>query len=348
MPAMHDYQSPRWLPGGHLQTIVPYFLRRMPPPPYRRERIDTADGDFIDLDWIDGPADRPLVVLFHGLEGSSLSHYARAMMHSVRAAGWRGVVPHWRGCSGEPNRLPRAYHSGDHQEAGWLIEALRQRANPPAMFAVGVSLGGSALLNWLGRAGPNAATWLTAAAAVSAPLSLRTGGEAIERGFNIVYTWNFMRTMRRKGLEKSRQFPGVIDAARIRRTRTLHDFDDAFTAPLHGFEGADDYWDRGSSLLWLRHIAVPTLIINALNDPFLPYDALPHKPVVSDAVTLELPQHGGHVGFLHGKWPGDPTFLPRRLLRFFEQQLPEINRESLAKRSAPVRLHTEAKVGIGS
>lgn len=319
------------MPGGHLQTIVPYFFRKVRAPAYRRERIETADGDFVDLDWVDGAPDRPLVILFHGLEGSSRSHYARAMMHTVREAGWRGVVPHWRGCSGEPNRLPRAYHSGDHAEAGWLIEALSRSAGSPGrpvsadrpgpapMFAVGVSLGGSALLNWLGRAGPDAKQWLNAAAAVSAPLSLRTGGEAIERGFNKVYTWNFMRTMRRKGLEKSRQFPHHVDRDRIRRTRTLYDFDDAFTAPLHGFHSADDYWDRGSSLKWLKHIALPTLIINALNDPFMPFDALPERPVVSDAVTLELPAHGGHAGFLHGPWPGDPTWLPRRLLRFFEQ-----------------------------
>ena len=247
------------------------------------------------------------------------------MMHTVREAGWRGVVPHWRGCSGEPNRLPRAYHSGDHAEAGWLIEALTHAAGDAPMFAVGVSLGGSALLNWLGRAGPDAQQWLSAAAAVSAPLSLRTGGEAIERGFNMVYTWNFMRTMRRKGLEKSRQFPALIDPEQIRRTRTLYDFDDAFTAPLHGFESADDYWDRGSSLKWLRHIALPTLIINALNDPFMPFDALPEHPVVSDAVTLELPAHGGHAGFLNGPWPGDPTWLPRRLLKFFEQHSTQHN-----------------------
>ena len=319
------YRAPRWLPGGHLQTIVPSLFRKMRAPSYRRERIETADGDFIDLDWVDGPPDRPLVILFHGLEGSSHSHYARAMMHSVKAIGWRGVVPHWRGCSGEPNRLPRAYHSGDHAEAGWLIEHLHHASVAAPMFAVGVSLGGSALLNWLGRAGSDAAQWLHAAAAVSAPLSLRTGGEAIERGFNMVYTWNFMRTMRRKGLAKSRQFPKAIDAVRIRNTRTLYDFDDAFTAPLHGFASADDYWDRGSSLTWLRHIALPTLIINALNDPFMPFDALPEKPVISDAVTLELPDTGGHVGFLHGPWPGDPTWMPRRLLHFFGQHMPKVN-----------------------
>ena len=318
---MRDYCSPRWLPGGHLQTIVPYFFRRLPVPRYRRERIDTPDGDFVDLDWIDGPPEQPLVVLFHGLEGSSQSHYARAMMNTVQERGWRGVVPHWRGCSGEPNRLPRAYHSGDYAEAGWLLQAIHERARPAAMFAAGVSLGGSALLNWLGRAGGDARKLRAAAAAVSAPLSLRAGGEAIQRGFNMVYTWNFMRTMRRKGLAKARLFPDRVSAERIRRCRTLYDFDDVFTAPLHGFRNADDYWDRGSSLSWLRHIELPTLIINARNDPFMPLTALPAPLVVSPAVTLELPDHGGHVGFLHGPWPGDPAWLPRRLLRYFTEHL---------------------------
>ena len=318
---MSEYRSPRWLPGGHLQTIVPYFFRKVAPPPYRRERIDTDDGDFIDLDWVDGPRDAPLVILFHGLEGSSLSHYSRATMRAVRDAGWRGVVPHWRGCSGEPNRLPRAYHSGDHAEAGWLVRQLHRESHGAPMFAAGVSLGGSALLNWLGRAGDDARQYLRAAGAVSTPLSLRLGGESIGRGFNKVYTWNFMRTMRRKGLEKSSRFPDIIDPNAIRQTRTLYDFDDVFTAPLHGFAGADDYWDRGSSLQWIRHIAVPTLIVNARNDPFMPFDALPEKPAPSAAVTLEVPEHGGHAGFLHGPWPGDPLWMPRRLLRFFESHL---------------------------
>jgi len=321
---MTVYRSPRWLPGGHLQTIFPYFFRKAPIPPYRRERIDTPDGDFIDIDWIDGPAEAPVVILLHGLEGSSTSHYARALMQSVRLRHWRGAVPHWRGCSGEPNRLPRAYHSGDHEEAGWLIEQVARRCRNAPVFVVGVSLGGSALLNWLGRAGHDANRWLAAAAAVSAPLSLRVGGEAIGRGFNKIYTWNFLRTMRRKAQTMARQFPGLIDERRVRRCRTLWEFDDAVTAPLHGFSGADDYWDRGSALSWLGGIRVPTLILNARNDPFLPVDELPAPLTVSDAVHLELTEHGGHVGFVEGPLPGRPFWLPRRLLHFFDQHLEAI------------------------
>ena len=333
---MHDYRPPRWLPGGHLQTIFPYLFRKTRLPRYRRERIDTPDGDFIDLDWLDGGAREPLVVLFHGLEGGSGSHYARALMNAAAARGWRGVVPHWRGCSGEPNRLLRAYHSGDHAETGWLLDAIAARAEPAAMFATGVSLGGSALLNWLGRAGSDALQLVRAAATVSAPLSLRTGGEAIGRGFSIVYTWNFLRTLRRKASEKALRFPGRFDIERIRRCRTLYEFDDAFTAPMHGFANADDYWDRGSALAWLKDIAVPTLIVNARNDPFLPLEALPGPIEVSPVVTLELPEHGGHVGFLQGPPPGDPLWLPRRMLDFFESHRGTTSRPRTAADAAMV------------
>ena len=319
---MHQYRSPRWLPGGHLQTIYPSLFRKAPLPKYRRERITTPDRDFIDLDWVDGPAEAPLVILFHGLEGSSRSHYARAVMHLVAERRWRGVVPHWRGCSGEPNRRARAYHSADFAETGWLLAAISVRANPKTCYAVGVSLGGSALLNYLGRAGDDATAVLAAAAAVSAPLSLRAGGEAIGKGFNRLYTWNFMRTMRRKGLEMARRYPDRLDARRLRRSRTLHDFDDAFTAPLHGFRGVDDYWDNGSALPWLKHIAVPTLVINARNDPFLPLDRLPGPLTVSSAVRLELPDAGGHVGFMAGPPPGDPLWLARHLIHFFDRHPP--------------------------
>jgi predicted alpha/beta-fold hydrolase len=316
---MSAYRPPRWLPGGHLQTIVPYFLRKAPLPDYRRERVETPDGDFVDLDWVDGLPDAPVVALFHGLEGSSRSHYARALMHALALRRWNGVVAHWRGCSGEANRLPRAYHSGDHAETAWLVEHIASRMPSRPLFAVGVSLGGSALLNWLGRAGVEASRSVRAAAAVSAPLSLRTGGEAIERGFNRVYTWHFLRTMKRKALAKSAAHPGLIDARRVRRSRTLHHFDDAFTAPLHGFADADDYWDRGSALGWLDKIAIPTLILNARNDPFLPLEELPSPLTVSPAVELELTDEGGHVGFMEGPLPGSPMWLPRHLLAFFER-----------------------------
>ena len=318
MPAT-PYHAPLWLAGGHAQTIWAYRLRRRSVP-VARERVETSDGDFWDFDWLDAPAKpgAPLVALFHGLEGGSRSHYAGALLRALARAGWRGVVPHFRGCGGEPNRLPRAYHSGDHAEIGAMLAAIhRSIASGTPLFAVGVSLGGSALLNWLGRAGRDAARTLRAAAAVSAPLDLMAAGIAIGRGVNRVYTRHFLATLKPKSLAMAARFPGLLDAARIRRVRTLWDFDDIVTAPLHGFAGTVDYWTRASSKPWLAEIAVPTLVINARNDPFVPAHSLPSQRDVSGFVTLEQPRHGGHAGFAGGRFPGHVDWLPARLLHYF-------------------------------
>jgi predicted alpha/beta-fold hydrolase len=312
------YRAPRWLAGGHAQTIWPYFVAR-PEVAYRRERVATADGDFWDFDWVDAHAvnGAPLVVLFHGLEGSSASHYARSLMSSLGSIGWRGVIPHWRGCSGELNRAPRAYHSGDHEEVGAMIDAIRARIGPDVtLYAVGVSLGGSALLNWLGRAGDGATATIVRAASVSAPLDLTAAGEEIGRGLNRIYAWHFLDTLKPKSRAMARKYPELLDEAQIARVRTMYDFDDIVTAPLHGFTGTADYWSRASSKPWLPHIAVPTLVLNARNDPFIPGASLPGSTGASRAVVLEQPDEGGHVGFLEGAFPGRHTWLPRRLLQF--------------------------------
>ena len=318
-PEAPRYRAPRWLPGGHAQTIYASRLRA-PLPPLRRERVETHDGDFWDFDWLDAPdAHAPLCVLFHGLEGSARSHYARALLRALARRGYAGVVPHFRGCGGELNRLPRAYHSGDHEEVDALLGAVRARVVPERpLFAVGVSLGGSALLNWLGRAEGRAATMLRAAAAVSAPLDLSAAGMAIGQGFNRVYTRHFLATLKPKSLMMAALHPGRLDPARIRRARTLWHFDDVVTAPLHGFSGADDYWTRASAKPWLRRIAVPTLVLNARNDPFIPAASLPQPGDVSPAVLLEQPAEGGHAGFPVGAFPGHLGWLPQRLLHFLD------------------------------
>jgi len=319
-PSSASFRGPRWLAGGHAQTIYPYFLKR-PQVRYRRERVETADGDFWDFDWLDAPhaEGAPLVVLFHGLEGGAQSHYALLLMKHVQGRGWRGVVPHWRGCGGEPNRRPRAYHSGDHEEIAAMLAALRARVDAgPALFTTGVSLGGSALLNWLGREGAAARGVVRAAATVSAPLDLMAAGIAIGRGLNRVYTWHFLQTLKPKALAMAKRFPGILDERRIRRVRTMWDFDDAVTAPLHGFAGADDYWTRASSKPWLAKIEVPTLVVNARNDPFVPRVSLPGADEVGRHVVLEQPAHGGHVGFMTGPAPGRIDWLPKRLLQFFD------------------------------
>jgi uncharacterized protein len=313
------YRAPRWLVGSHAQTIWPYLLRR-PHAVLRRERVETDDGDFWDFDWLDAPASRdaPVVVLFHGLEGNAQSHYARALFAHLAEIGWRGIVPHFRGCSGEINRLPRAYHSGDHAEVAAMLAAIRTRIGPGAtLYAIGVSLGGSTLLNWLGREQRDAAKVLTAAAAISAPIDLTAAGIAIGQGANRIYTHAFLQTLKPKAMAMAAAFPELLNSAQIRRARSMWTFDEFVTAPLHGFAGANDYWSRASSKPWLAEIALPTLVLNARNDPFIPAKSLPGRGEVSRQVVLEQPMHGGHAGFMVGPAPGNLAWLPKRILHFF-------------------------------
>ncbi len=308
------YQAPWWLPGGHAQTIWPALHGRSghwSGLSYRRERWTTPDDDFVDVDWLDGPATAPLLVLFHGLEGSSGSHYALALGRWAQAQGWGLAVAHFRGCSGEINRAPRAYHSGDFEEIGWMLARLRARHSGP-LYAVGVSLGGNALLRWAQEAGSTAARVLQALASVSAPVDLAASAMAIGRGLSRqVYTRMFLRTMKPKALQKLAQFPGLFDARRLHAARDLYDFDNVFTAPLHGFKDTRDYWQRASAKPRLADIRLPTLVVNALNDPFVPADSLPRQNEVGLQVTLWQPAQGGHVGFMAGPPPGQLQKLPQ-------------------------------------
>jgi len=318
-----SYRAPLWLPGAHLQTIAAARLVPLPRVEYRRERWETADGDFVDVDFAaPEPADpmAPVLVLFHGLEGCSQSHYARAVMRAAADRGWRGLVPHFRGCSGEPNRLPRAYHSGDSEEGDWLLRRVHSRYPDAPLYAVGISLGGNMLAKWLGERGSDAG-FVTAAASIGSPLDLAAGGRALARGFNLVYTAMFLATLRRKALAKIGRFPGIASPDEVRASRNLYEFDNAYTAPVHGFRDTDDYWSRASGKPWLRSVQVPHLVLNARNDPFVPAASLPPAQDVSRFVHLEQPEEGGHIGFARGRPPGDLGFLPERLLRFFEQGL---------------------------
>ena len=318
---MDDYRSPRWLPGGHLQTIWPaLFGKRFggAPPAYRRERWSTPDGDFVDADWLGEDTSAPLLVLFHGLEGSSASHYAQAFAGWAREHGWRFVVPHFRGCSGELNRAPRAYHSGDFEEIGWMLQQARA-AHAGPMVAVGISLGGNALLRWAAEAGDSASALVRAVAAVCAPLDLAAGGHAIGRGFNrLTYSRMFLQTMKPKALAKLAQHPGLFERAAVLAARTLYEFDNVFTAPLHGFRDTDDYWARASAKPHLARIRVPALALNARNDPFVPAQSLPRAGDVGAHVTLWQPAHGGHVGFPGGAFPGHLHTLPAAVMAWLQ------------------------------
>lgn len=324
MPLIEStYRAPIWLPGAHLQTIAAARLVPLPRVEYRRERWETPDSDFVDVDFAlpePAAAQAPVLVLFHGLEGCSQSHYARAVMRAVADRGWRGLVPHFRGCSGEPNRLPRAYHSGDSVEGDWILRRVRARYPQAPLHAVGISLGGNMLAKWLGERGTDAA-FVTAAASIGSPLDLAAGGAALARGFNLVYTKMFLATLKGKALEKISRFPGVASAEAIRASRNLYDFDNAYTAPVHGFRDTDDYWRRASGRPHLAGVAVPHLVLNARNDPFVPAASLPRATEVSRLVQLEQPAEGGHIGFARGGLPGDLGFLAERLFRFFEAGL---------------------------
>lgn len=314
-----EYQAPAWLPGGDLQTIYPYFFAPVAQMDYRRERWELPDGDFLDLDWMDAAADAPLVVLFHGLEGNSRGFYALALMHAVRQRGWRGVVVNFRGCSGEPNRLPRAYFAGDSAEIDYVLKRLHLKNGHAAVYAAGVSLGGNALLKWLGEMGENAMALITRAVAISAPLDLTVAGHSLDKGINrYTYTAKFLYTLKQKALQKLDAYPDLYAREQVKAVSSLYAFDDLVTAPLHGYQGADDYWRRASSKPGLIHVRVPTLLINARNDPFMPGTALPGAGEVSPAITLDFPAQGGHVGFLQGPFPGNVNWLPQRALVFFE------------------------------
>ena len=301
-----------------MQTIYSAVLTPAPALFYRRERWDTPDNDFIDLDWMDGDPAGPLFVLFHGLEGSSASHYARSLMAHVRARGHTGLVVHFRGCGGEMNRLPRSYHSGDSAEIDWIMRRLRSARPHARIFVSGVSLGGNALLKWLGEQGDAACQIVNGAAAISAPMDLRASGLNLGRGFNMLYTKMFLATMKKKGQDKLSQFPTLFDGEAMHRARNLYEFDNVVTAPLHGYRDTDDYWSRGSAKPVMPHITVPTLVVNALNDPFIPPASLPRGAEVSRHVHLEYPATGGHVGFVARPFPGDLDWLPRRLLHHFD------------------------------
>jgi predicted alpha/beta-fold hydrolase len=328
---LNDYRAPRWLfgrgaVGGNVQTIWPaLFARRFhgPAPQFRRERWDTPDGDFIDVDFQSEPqlaADAPWLVLFHGLEGSSGSHYAQAFAHWARSHGWAFAVPHFRGCSGELNRGPRAYHSGDFEEIGWILERLRPRSTQP-LVVVGISLGGNALLRWAEEAGESAAGIARAVCAVSSPIDLAAGGHAIGRGFNRqVYGRMFLNTMRPKALRKLAQYPGLFDRAKMLAARDLYQFDNIFTAPLHGFRDTEDYWSRASAKPHLHRICIPALLLNARNDPFVPAASLPTPSEVGRHVTLWQPRHGGHVGFPAGMPPAHVMTMPLAVLKWLRDR----------------------------
>lgn len=321
-----NYNSPWWLPGGNLQTIWAALRAQRfmgPPPVFCRERWDTPDGDFVDVDFAEyaRQPNAPLLVVFHGLEGSSASHYAEAFADAARARGWASAVPHFRGCSGELNHGPRAYHSGDFEEIDWILRRFKAQHSGPVL-AVGISLGGNALMRWAGEMGDSAASVVSSVASVCSPLDLTASGWAIGRGFNrLVYTRMFLNSMVPKALQKLGQYPGLFDRQALLAARDLYAFDNVVTAPLHGFKNTDDYWLRASAKPHLQNIRVPALALNALNDPFVPDWSLPKPSDVSNRVTLWQSEQGGHVGFPAGAYPANVRVMPEAVTAFLATHL---------------------------
>jgi predicted alpha/beta-fold hydrolase len=298
-----------WLPSPHGQTIGARAIRRRSGVALERERLDTPDGDFLDLDWAHHPAggDRPLLVLFHGLEGSARSGYAYSTYRQAHAQGLDAVGVNFRSCSGELNRGLRLYHSGETSDPRWVLALLADRFPGRPLGAVGFSLGGNALLKLLGEDG--SATPLTAACAISVPFDLAAGGTLLERGLGPGYVWSLLRPLKQKVRLRAADLGPLIDLERSLAARSFRDFDDAATAPLHGFDGADDYYRRCSSAAFIERIVTPTLVLHSRDDPFLPPAAIPEDAFAANpALQAHLTDRGGHVGYLAGPAPWRPRF----------------------------------------
>jgi len=314
-----DFRPATWLPGPHLQTLWASILRPCPRPNFRRQRLHLPDDDFLDLDWLAEPGSGPTVMVVHGLEGSSDSSYARGLMDQVCRCGWGGVVMHFRSCSGEPNRQARSYCAGEIEDLEFSAEHVRQICGGP-LFVVGYSLGGNALLSWL--ATPASTACIDAAVAVSVPFLLREAATRLKRGFSQAYQWKLLRDLKRSYQRKfQNRNDAPIPIENLSEIRDFFGYDDVITAPLHGYQGAEDYYRRASSRYSLAQIKLPTLILHARDDPFMTEAVIPDPEELAPNVRFELSRFGGHVGFVSGP-PWRPRYwLEERISRFIEEQL---------------------------
>lgn len=287
--------APWWLPGGHAQTLFPALFRRVPQVTHLAERLELADGDFLNLEW-SGRTGRRLAVLTHGLEGSARAVYIQGMARALERRGWDVLAWNLRGCGGEPNRLARFYHSGDTQDLRELLAHALASHRAESVALLGFSLGGNLMLKYIGEESGGIDPRIQRAVAFSVPCDLACSATALERPGNRIYMAAFLRSLRSKLREKQRRFPAVFSLDGLEAIRTFREFDDRFTAPLHGFRDAADYWARSSSRGFLPRIRIPTLLVNALNDPFLGPRCHPHGEA-GPLVRVESPRRGGHVGF---------------------------------------------------
>lgn len=307
----HEYRPAWWIPGPHLRTLWGKIVPRRAHAPTRLERWDTPDGDFLEIRRLDASAPSPRLIVLHGLEGSPRSHYVRTLLAQAYRRGWAADAIVFRSCGSELNRALRFYHSGETGDLDFVVRSLAHAEPGRPIVLAGVSLGGNVLLKWLGERGSDIPGVVAGAATISVPYDLARGARHIDRGFARVYQAHFLRSLRRKAHAKRARFPDRIRADAIDRVRSLYEFDDAVTAPLHDFASADDYYSRSSSIRWIAAIRAPTLLLSAADDPFLPPDVLDavreiarHNP----ALDVEFVDRGGHVGFVSGAMPWRPFY----------------------------------------
>jgi predicted alpha/beta-fold hydrolase len=321
----HTYHPAWWVPGGHAQTLWAKFFRRHPPLPARRERWPTPDGDFLDIYRTDADRRAPRLILLHGLEGTVRSHYVGGFFREALRRRWGADLLIFRGCGDEPNTAPRFYHSGETTDLALVVDRIHDEYPAAPLVLAGVSLGGNVLLKYLGEVGDSVADYIAAAAAISVPFDLERGARFIGRGFFKIYDRHFLRSLRRKALDKLVRHPNLFDRRALMRAENIYDFDDAVTAPVHGFASAHDYYNRSSSIRFLDRISVPTLLLSAIDDPFLPAEVLDEVRRVggsNPALSFEFTSHGGHVGFVGGTVPWRPVYYAeRRVCEFLGSRL---------------------------
>ena len=324
---MTQYSPAWWLPGAHTQTLWGKLFRREPLQPTVMERWDTPDGDFLDIHRLEATSPSPAarLLVLHGLEGTIRSHYAQALLGEARTRGWAADMLIFRSCGDEMNRTRRFYHSGETTDLALVVNRLVEESPGQPLVLVGVSLGGNVLLKYLGEQGTKLPPQIKAAAAISVPFDLARSSRHINKGFARVYQRHFLRSLREKAFEKLERFPDLIPRERLAAMRTMHDFDDVITAPLHGFRDADDYYSRSSSLGWIGRVSIPTLLLSAVDDPFLPADVLDQVRAEANRnplLELDFPPHGGHAAFITGANPFHPDYYAeRRACQFLADHL---------------------------
>jgi len=311
-----------WCPGAHAQTIFARFFRPVPRLALSRQRLETPDHDFLDVDILEGKQTAPLAIILHGLEGSSQAPYVQSLLGQMWEKGWQAAAVNFRSCSGELNRLKKTYHSGQTDDLDFILDHFRKNKVFEKIVLVGFSIGGNIVLKWLGEQAAQAAHQIHKAVAISVPYDLAQSAQLMDQGFNReVYTRKLLSTLKPKALAKEKQFPGILDPLKVKRCKTFRVFDSEVTAPVNGFRDALDYWTQSSSARYLKQICVPVLLIHAEDDPFFPGKYLPYEQIrSSDYLHALVAPRGGHLGFVAGPWPWkQELWLEKRVMNFLSE-----------------------------